>query len=78
MSVIDVDAFVKNNQDQICSMVNAALNRAGEIIQQKVAAGQVGPSFQEILPLLLYELMVTHTVSTLTMVADMVNSAGNN
>lgn len=78
MAVIDIDSFVKNNQDQICNLVNAALNRAGDIIQKKVAAGEVGPSFQEILPLLLYELLVTHTVSTLTMVADMVNSAQNN
>lgn len=69
MAVIDVDTFVKNNQEQIYSLVNAALNRAGDIIQKKVASGEVGPSLQEIMPLLLYEILVTHTVSTLTLVA---------
>ncbi|MCL4439137.1 MAG: hypothetical protein M1609_00665 [Firmicutes bacterium] len=78
MGVIDVDSFVKNNQDQICNLVNAALNRAGDIIQKKVSSGEVGPSLQEIMPLLLYELLVTHTVSTLTLVADMVNSPKDN
>ncbi|MCL6610010.1 MAG: hypothetical protein K6T66_00570 [Peptococcaceae bacterium] len=70
---IDVDDFVKKNQDQIYRLVNAALNRSGEIIQKKVSAGEVGPSLQEVLPLLLYELLVTHTVSTLRLVADMFN-----
>jgi len=74
MAVIDVDTFVKNNQEQIYNLVNAALNRAGDIIQKKVSSGEVGPSLQEIMPLLLYEILVTHTVSTLTLVADMVNS----
>ncbi|HBV97697.1 MAG: hypothetical protein JL50_03360 [Peptococcaceae bacterium BICA1-7] len=78
MAVIDVDTFVKNNQEQIYSLVNAALNRAGDIIQKKVASGEVGPSLQEIMPLLLYEILVTHTVSTLTLVADMVNSSRDN
>ena len=73
--VLDVDKFVKNNQDQIISLVNAALNRSGEIIQKKITAGEVGPSLQEILPLLLYEILVTHTVSTLTLVADMINDS---
>ncbi|MFZ5644298.1 MAG: hypothetical protein ACOY46_11975 [Bacillota bacterium] len=72
--VIDVDEFVKNNQDRIYNLVNTALNRSGDIIQQKISSGAVGPSFQEILPLLLYELLVTHTVSTLKLVADMINS----
>lgn len=72
--VIDVDEFVKKNQDQIYNLVNNTLNRSGEIIQKKVSAGEVGPSLQEVLPLLLYEILVTHTVSTLRLVADMLNS----
>lgn len=72
---VDVDAFVKKNQDQIYNLVNNTLNRSGEIIQKKVSAGEVGPSLQEVLPLLLYEILVAHTVSTLRMVADMLNSS---
>lgn len=71
---IDVDEFVQNNQDQIYRLVNAALNRSGEIIQKKVSTGEVGPSLQEVLPLLLYEILITHTVSTLRLVADMINT----
>jgi hypothetical protein len=74
-SAIDIDAFVKKNQDLICSLVNTTLNKAGEKIQSKVSAGEVGPSLQEVLPLLLYEILITHTVSTLRLVADMINGA---
>jgi len=71
---IDVDTFVKNNQDQIYNLVNTALNRAGEAVQKKVSAGELGPSLQEVMPLLLYELLITHTVSTLKLVSDMINN----
>lgn len=71
---IDVDDFVKKNQDRILNLVNTTLNKSGDVIQKKVAAGEVGPSIQEVLPLLLYEILVTHTVSTLRLVADMINS----
>lgn len=71
---IDVDEFVKKNQDQILNLVNTTLNKSGDVIQKKVAAGEVGPSIQEVLPLLLYEILVTHTVITLRLVADMINS----
>lgn len=70
---IDVDEFIKNNQDRIYNLVNNTLNKSGEIIQKKVSAGEVGPSLQEVLPLLLYEILITHTVSTLKLVADMIN-----
>lgn len=78
-AIIDVDDFVKRNQDQIYALVNTALNRSGEIIQKKVSSGELGPSLQEVLPLLLYEVLVSHTVSTLRLVADMINQdrAGN-
>ncbi|MFZ5648012.1 MAG: hypothetical protein ACOY30_10385 [Bacillota bacterium] len=71
---IDIDTFIKDNQDQIYNLVNTALNKAGEVIQKKVSAGEIGPSLQEVLPLLLYEILVTHTVSTLKLVSEMVNS----
>lgn len=71
---IDIDSFIKNNQDQIYHLVNTALNRAGEAVQKKVSAGEIGPSLQEVLPLLLYEVLVTHTVSVLKLMSEMVNS----
>lgn len=71
---VDIEDFVKDNQDQICHLVNNALNKAGEAIQKKVSAGEIGPSLQEVLPLLLYEVLVTHTVSVLKLVSEMVNS----
>ncbi|MFZ5651523.1 MAG: hypothetical protein ACOY4I_11800 [Bacillota bacterium] len=70
---IDIDTFIKDNQDQIYHLVNNALNKAGEAIQKKVSAGEIGPSLQEVLPLLLYEILVTHTVSVLKLVSEMVN-----
>lgn len=72
---VDVDAFVKKNQDQIVNLVNITLNKAGEAVKQRVEAGEVGPSLQEVLPLMLYEILVTHTVSTLRLAADMINES---
>jgi len=74
---IDADEFVRKNQDLIAGLVNNALNRSGEVIQKKVSAGELGPSLQEVLPLLLYEVLVTHTVSVLRLAAEMVNSRGS-
>jgi len=74
---IDADEFVRKNQDLIAGLVNTALNRSGEVIQKKVSAGELGPSLQEVLPLLLYEVLVTHTVSVLRLAAEMVNSRGS-
>ncbi|MFZ5597286.1 MAG: hypothetical protein ACOY31_09785 [Bacillota bacterium] len=74
---IDIDSFVKENEDRILNLVNISLNRAGDIVQKKVASGEVGQSMQEVLPLLLYEILVTHTVSTLRLVADMLNTGDN-
>ena len=70
---INIDNFIKNNQEQIVTLVNHSLNRSGDIIQKKVASGELGSSLQEVLPLLLYEVLVTHTVSTLRLVAEMIN-----
>ena len=71
---IDVDEFVKTRQNDINQLVNIALNRAGEIIRQKVANGEIKPNMQDVLPVLLYEALVTNTVATLTLVAEMLNS----
>ncbi len=71
--IIDADEFIKKNQDLIYSLVNNTLNRSGDMIQKKVSSGEVGPSLQEVLPLLLYEILSMHTVSTLQLVADMIN-----
>jgi len=68
-----VDKFVQARQNDITGLVNKALNRAGEIVQQKVAAGEINPSMQDVLPLLLYEVLVTNTVATLRLVAEMIN-----
>ena len=76
---IDVDMFVKNNQEQITCLVNNSLNKAGKKIQEKVDQGELGANIQEVLPLLLYEVLVTNTVATLRLVAEMINeeSQGN-
>lgn len=70
-----MDKFVQARQNDITGLVNKALNRAGEIVQQKVAAGEINPSMQDVLPLLLYEVLVTNTVATLRLVAEMLNDA---
>jgi len=76
---IDVDKFVREHQGEIAHLVNAALNRAGDIIQQKVGAGEVKPNLQDVLPVLLYEAMIANTVATLKLVSRMLeenNKAG--
>ncbi|WP_341478847.1 hypothetical protein [Sporotomaculum syntrophicum] len=74
MRSINVDEFVKIRQNDITQMVNIALNRAGEIIQQKVANGEIKATMQDVLPVLLYEVLITNTVATLRLVAEMINS----
>lgn len=70
---IDIDIFVKENQEKISALVNKALNRAGETVQNKVASGEISANLQEVLPVLLYETLLTNTVATLRLVADMLN-----
>ncbi len=74
MQNIDVDEFVKTRQNDINQLVNIALNRAGEIIQQRVASGEIKATMQDVLPVLLYEVLITNTVATLRLVAEMINS----
>ena len=54
-------------------LVNSALNRAGDIVKEKVSSGEVEATIQDVLPLLLYEVLVTNTVSTLRLVAEMID-----
>ncbi|AEF94157.1 hypothetical protein Desca_1298 [Desulfotomaculum nigrificans CO-1-SRB] len=70
---IDVDKFVQEHQEKITTLVNHSLNRAGDIVNKKVQSGEVGATFQDVLPLMLYEILLTSTVATLRLVADMVN-----
>lgn len=71
---IDVDKFVQDRQGEIEYLVNTALNRAGDIVKQKVSGGEVNATIQDVLPLLLYEVLVTNTVATLRLVAEMLES----
>lgn len=72
---IDVDKFVREHQDEISTLINIALNKAGEKVQQKVSAGELGATMQDVLPLLLYEVLTTNTVSTLRLVSEMIDEA---
>lgn len=75
---VNVDRFVQEHQNEIANLVNKALNRAGDIIQRKISEGEVKPNMQEVLPVLLYETLLTHTVATLRLVGEMLeeNNAG--
>lgn len=74
---IDVDRFVKEHQHEIAELVNTSLNRAGDIVQKKVASGEVKPNIQDVLPLMLYEILITNTVATLRLVGDMLAERKN-
>jgi len=56
--------------------VNTALNRAGDIVKQKVADGEVKATIQDVLPLLLYEVLITNTVAVLRLVTEMLEEEG--
>jgi len=73
---IDVDKFIKNRQGEIEYLVNTALNRAGDIVKQKVADGEVKATIQDVLPLLLYEVLITNTVAVLRLVTEMLEEEG--
>ncbi|GAB6157385.1 hypothetical protein JCM39194_05850 [Desulfotomaculum varum] len=76
---VNVDKFVQEHQDEIIALVNNSLNRAGDIVAKKVQSGEVGATLQDVLPVMLYEILLTNTVATLRLVADMLNdSAGLN
>ncbi|GBF34070.1 hypothetical protein DCCM_3182 [Desulfocucumis palustris] len=75
---IDVDLFVKERQDEIQTLVNLCLNKAGDAIQKKVASEEISANIQDVLPLLLYEVLAANTVATLRLVAEMINHAEEN
>lgn len=56
--------------------MNTALNRAGDIVKQKVADGEVKATIQDVLPLLLYEVLITNTVAVLRLVTEMLEEEG--
>ncbi|MCL5290578.1 MAG: hypothetical protein ACOY35_12980 [Bacillota bacterium] len=72
---VDVDKFVQEHQDEIITLVNHSLNRAGDIVAKKVQSGEVGATIQDVLPIMLYEILLTNTVATLRLVANMVNES---
>lgn len=72
---IEVDQFVKEHQLEVQTLINLSLNKAGDKIQQKIAAKEIGSNIEEILPLLLYEVLTTNTVATLRLVSEMINEA---
>ncbi len=75
---IDVDAFVKEHQEEIQTLVNLCLNKAGEAIQKKVSSGDISANIQDVLPLLLYEVLTANTVATLRLVSEMINRTEDN
>lgn len=72
---VNVDKFVQEHQDEIITLVNHSLNRAGDIVAKKVQSGEVGATIQDVLPIMLYEILLTNTVATLRLVANMVNES---
>lgn len=74
---IDIDKFVKEKQGEIEYLVNTALNRAGDVIKRKVADGEIEANIQEVLPLLLYEVLITNTVAVLRLVSEMLAEQGD-
>ena len=70
---IDVDNFVQERQKEIEYLVNKALNHAGDVVKEKVSGGEIKSTIQEVLPLLLYEALVTNTVAVLRLVAEMID-----
>ncbi|MEG6522135.1 hypothetical protein [Desulfotomaculum sp. 1211_IL3151] len=70
---VDVDKFVQEHQEEIITLVNNSLNRAGDIVAKKVQNGEVGATIQDVLPIMLYEILLTNTVATLRLVSEMIN-----
>ncbi|CCO07173.1 hypothetical protein [Desulforamulus hydrothermalis] len=72
---VNVDKFVQEHQEEIIALVNNSLNRAGDIVAKKVQSGELGATLQDVLPVMLYEILLTNTVATLRLVADMLNNS---
>lgn len=72
---VDVDKFVQEHQEEIITLVNNSLNRAGDIVAKQVQNGEVGATIQDVLPIMLYEILLTNTVATLRLVSEMINES---
>ncbi len=75
---IDIDTFIKEHQEEIQTLINLSLNKAGSTLQNRISSGEISPNIQEILPLLLYEILTTNTVAILRLVSEMIHEAQNN
>jgi hypothetical protein len=68
---IDVGEFVKQHQEEIESLVYIALDRAGKKVKEEVDAGLIKEDLGDVMPVMLHEMLRTHTVYTLRLVAEM-------
>ncbi len=68
---VNIDQFVKQHQIEIETLVNLSLNKAAQKLKDKIAAKELQANFEEIMPVLLYEVLVTNTVATLRLAAEM-------
>jgi hypothetical protein len=77
---IDVGEFVKKHQEEIESLVYIALDRAGNKVKEQVDAGLIREDLGDVMPVMLHEMLRTHTVYILRLVAEMLeeNSADKN
>lgn len=77
---IDVGEFVKKHQEEIDSLVYIALDRAGNKVKEQVDAGLIREDLGDVMPVMLHEMLRTHTVYILRLVAEMLeeNSANQN
>lgn len=77
---IDVGEFVKKHQEEIESLVFIALDRAGSKVKEQVDAGLIREDLGDVMPVMLHEMLRTHTVYILRLVAEMIeeNSAKQN
>ncbi len=66
---------MKQHQAEIETLVNLSLNKAAQKLKDKIAAGDLQANFEEIMPVLLYEVLVTNTVATLRLAAEMVEES---
>ncbi len=72
---VNIDQFVKQHQIEIETLVNLSLNKAAQKLKDKIAAQEIQANFEEIMPVLLYEVLVTNTVATLRLAAEMFEEA---
>ncbi|MEG6614979.1 hypothetical protein V6C27_00880 [Peptococcaceae bacterium 1198_IL3148] len=72
---IDVGEFVKKHQEEIESLVYIALDRAGQKVKQQVDAGLIKEDLGDVMPVMLHEMLRTHTVYVLRLAAEMIEES---